>query len=73
MENVIQLVGPERAVEFFGVRLVGINGENYRGKSWSCRSPTPPSRSWAYRRFAWRAVATTACSRCETGQSVEDQ
>ena len=28
MEEMIRLVGPERAVELFGVRLVGLNAEN---------------------------------------------
>lgn len=28
MEGILQLVGPERAVEFLGIRLVGINAEN---------------------------------------------
>lgn len=28
MENMIRLVGPERAVEFLGIRLVGINAAN---------------------------------------------
>ncbi|WDT76381.1 MAG: hypothetical protein MPW16_04025 [Candidatus Manganitrophus sp.] len=28
MENFIRLVGPNRAVEIFGVKLVGVNAEN---------------------------------------------
>jgi len=28
MENMIRLVGPERAVEFLGIRLVGLNATN---------------------------------------------
>lgn len=28
MEHLVQLVGPQRAVEFLGIRLVGINAEN---------------------------------------------
>ena len=28
MENMIRLVGPERAVEFLGIRLVGVNATN---------------------------------------------
>jgi hypothetical protein len=28
MDDIIRLVGPERAVEVFGIRLVGVNAES---------------------------------------------